>query len=824
MITKHTPRRRPTATDSVASSSSSSSYGTRNEEGTFSDWWVELIKSFGQSLSCTVPYPEDHEVSKRPTLDVYFPLINMMRQYSFKACLADALAAVTVSMVLLPQAIAYSTLAKLQPITVLLSAFYPLVLYTLFGASISLSVGPEASLCIILGVTIESERDVAPELVASLLALMVGVLCIFLSIMRLGFIDQILSGYLLTGFVLGISNLIMTEQLPGMLGLGPILVGDDSTLGKLITIFQHIPDSKWRVIIISVLNCIFLLIAKYAKRKWFSHNKVIRSIPEILILVVVMIAVSAGLRLNENYGVPIVGKFTNNVNSPSLPFVDRALLGRLLTPSLVILLVGYIECQTVTNSFALKGGILPSSNRELFAFGFINTVGSFFGTMPIFASLPRSKILAGLGPKSTLANAMIGLIVFTFSQTLTPVLQYLPRATLSSIVFVAAIGLIEVKEIKFAMAQRSWSEIAMLFVTWLITFLTPIANGLLFCLGFSAILIIRNTTKSPMIIMGRAPHQRPLSAVTDSEAIEYGGSMHREPDPPFLVASQPDPRAVDFASSTTPLTSHLIDSTATGYRAGDDSKMSHPTSLFIDAIEHQEAELLDGVLLLRLEGPLLFYNVGQFRSTLEAMMKLDATVLSTRELAMSKAFRNEQGQENIELEMGREGESVGRHETVRRRRITSMHGAHMDAIKRVASEGDDSEALGSVGRLHLNFEVFARFLRRRALNRHQRRKQQQQLELEGDEKERMEDDGFHIIVLDLKHCIQLDSAATLTLKKVIYSYASQGIEFYLCGLHDFHVTRFKRAHMEDILKGKTYTDISAAVVAIEKTLDFVVWH
>ena len=69
-----------------------------------------------------------------------------------------------------------------------------------------------------------------------------------------------------------------------------------------------------------------------------------------------------------------------------------------------------------------------------------------------------------------------------------------------------------------------------------------------------------------------------------------------------------------------------------------------------------------------------------------------------------------------------------------------------------------------------------------------------------------------------------DSAATLTLKKVIYSYASQGIEFYLCGLHDFHVTRFKRAHMEDILKGKTYTDISAAVVAIEKTLDFVVWH
>jgi MFS superfamily sulfate permease-like transporter len=155
-------------------------------------------------------------------LKSWFPIAAQLSTYSLKLAMADVGAGLCIAFVLLPQAIAYSGLANVDPIRALVSSVYPLIIYALLGASQFLSVGPEAVTSVLVGLAIEKEILVHggdPNAIGSLLALMCGVLAIGMCVIQAGFIDNILSGYLLTGFVTGAAFLIMSEQLGELFGI-----------------------------------------------------------------------------------------------------------------------------------------------------------------------------------------------------------------------------------------------------------------------------------------------------------------------------------------------------------------------------------------------------------------------------------------------------------------------------------------------------------------------------------------------------------------------------------------------------------------------------
>ncbi|KAI9353384.1 sulfate transporter family-domain-containing protein, partial [Zopfochytrium polystomum] len=431
-----------------------------------------------------------------------------MQTYKARDILTDFLSGVTVSVVLLPQAIAFSGLAGVEPIQELISSFYVLLFYLVFGGSIGLAVGPEASVAIITGVTIMEqieETTLTAAQIGTLLALIVGVLCVLMSVLKMGFVDQILSGFLLIGFVTGVANLIIIEQMPNLFGLpGSVLAGEDSTIGKLTKVIKAGNLISGATVAVSISNIAFLFTVKYLKKTYFHGNAIVSRIPEILVLVVTMIACSALLDF-KGRGIPTIGTFKNTIPKPTFPPLELALVMKLITPSVIITLVGFIECQTVTKMYGMKHGGAPTGDRELFALGFANILGSIFGCLPMFASLPRSRVLAGTKPVSMLGNAFAGVLVLMMSQLLVPALQFLPKATLGSIVTVATLGLIEIKEMRFAVQMRSWTEIGMMTLTYAVTLITTIANGVLVCLGLSALMIVRKTTTSVMSVMGRVP-------------------------------------------------------------------------------------------------------------------------------------------------------------------------------------------------------------------------------------------------------------------------------------------------------------------------------
>ncbi|KAI9362484.1 sulfate transporter family-domain-containing protein [Zopfochytrium polystomum] len=780
----------------------------------------------------------------------------MVKRYTVRLFLEDLMSGVTVSVVLLPQAIAYAGLAHIPPIQALISSFYVLVLYLVFGSSVGLAVGPEASVSIITGLTIETElasnlSSYDASQVASVLALLAGVAAIVMALLRAGFVDQILSGYLLTGFVLGVSNLIIIEQMPGLLGLPPtIFGGDDSTIIKLVKVIQHVPNAVWRSVVVSISNIGFLLAAKWLKRRFFRGNVIVNRIPEILVLVVIMIAVSAGINLKST-GVAVLGTFENTIPKPSAPPMDFELFVRMLEPAVVILLVGFIECQTVTRNFGLKHGHVPSGNKELFAFGIANFISAFFGTMPIFASLPRSRILGNTHPHTTLANAMGGVLVLLFSQVLVPVLQYLPKPTLASIVTVAALGLIEVKEMKFAVRLRSWVEIAMLICTYVITLVTTISTGILICLALSALLIVRKTTTSTMSVMGRVPTVN--AAPTTGHGLDTIVEVSNRDDD--TQHSPLEARQVDEQHHRQPHHHH--------HHHHTDHRHTLATMRFVNLDEHPDAELLDGVLLLRVDVPIMFYNCGQVRHTIESMMKIESRVLSERPPSIggdTASFNSEGGdgttavnQDSVTT-MTRLSPAAGgqlllderkrrRSETEARLKLNrskqNLKGDNVDvelgAPKRLDPDFiDDEDDVGLSTSRFTALETDEPELGDGAFSALAHRRSSFRLSLAEAEVDgvsgvsgalkRMAEDGFHTIVFDLKSSFSMDSAATFVFKKIIGTFLAKGVDVFICGLHDFQRDLFTRADMGKMIEGRCFETMADAVIHIEKGLDKVEWR
>ncbi|KAI9190749.1 sulfate transporter family-domain-containing protein [Polychytrium aggregatum] len=488
-----------------------------------------------------------------------FPIIPQILSYNLKLFGEDIVAAVTIAFVLIPQSIAYSTLAQVQPIRALLSSVFPVVIYAIFGQSRQLSVGPEALSSVLVGVTVlqESQNGYSTDQLASSLAFLVGVFLLILSALQAGFIDNILSGYLLTGFVTGVASLIMVEQLPELLGINDHPAGELSTIQKLTEVCNYLSTTNFKTLACSIVSIAFLLSIQTIKKKYGHKSGALRLMPQILLLVIIMISVSAAADFNS-MGIHILGRFNNQISPPTLPPLSFPMIQRLVYPTIILTIVGFVESQTVTKKFGLKNEYSPSGNRELFALGIANLVGSFMGCYVTFGSLPRSKILAVAGGRTTLAGLFAAILVLIAFVTLVPVLQFLPKSTLASIVFVAAYNLIEWGEIIFVFKIRGWIEVALFLIAWALTLATTISDGIVLCLLLASLIIFRHTTIVNMSVLGWVPN-----GITNDS----------------------------------------------GY--------------FVDTKEHPEAELFDNVLIMKIEAPIMFYNCGTLQRKIDLLIRAE---------------------------------------------------------------------------------------------------------------------------------------------------------------------------------------------------------
>lgn len=430
-------------------------------------------------------------------LQAIIPAIRWLRDYRRSDFKKDLTAGILVATLLIPQGMAYAMLAGLPPVMGLYASTLPLVLYTLFGSSRHLAVGPVAmiSLLVFTGVSPYAEpgSDQYIQMVL-LLSLMIGVFQVLLGLLGAGFFINFVSHAVISGFSSAAALIIGFSQLGHLLGIK--LSVHHSVFQLLWESFERIGGLHPATLGVGLASIVLQVFLK----KWAPR------LPAPLLMVLGSILLTYLLRLDQ-FGVKIVGDIPRGLPNFIFPETNLHSINLLLPVAMTILFVGFMESISIAKLIALKERYKINSNHELTGLGFANMAAGLFSAYPVTGGFSRTAVNHQAGAKTGLASIIsAGLILLTLL-FLTPLFYYLPKAVLASIVVVAVSALIDLKGVRHFFKIRpvdGW--------TWMLTFIVTLIlgseKGILAGMAFSLLLFIWRSARPHAAVLGYIEKER----------------------------------------------------------------------------------------------------------------------------------------------------------------------------------------------------------------------------------------------------------------------------------------------------------------------------
>lgn len=396
------------------------------------------------------------------------------------------------AVLLVPQGMAYASLAGLPPIYGLYGGLVPLVIYALFGTSKHLAIGPVAVSAILV---LSGVSKLATPLSSSYIELviltgfLVGVCQFVLSVFRLGFLANFLSHPVIAGFTSAASLIIIFTQVDEFLGLQLSSAG---FFENIVNLTQSLGSTHGLTFGISVVCTLVLL----------TLRKVSRSIPAALIIVVLSTIISWFFAF-ESRGVSIIGKIPSGLPSFAMPNFDPELIFALGPTVLAVTIIGLVESIAIARALEAKHkGYTISPNQEFFALGLSKIIGSFFQSLPTSGSFSRSAINSANGAQTGLAGIFTAIIVCITLLFFTPLLYHLPAACLAVIIIVAVLGLFDKKEFVHLWKTHR-PDFYMMLATFVITLGLGIEAGVLSGVVLSILNVLYRSSKPNFATLGR---------------------------------------------------------------------------------------------------------------------------------------------------------------------------------------------------------------------------------------------------------------------------------------------------------------------------------
>ncbi|WP_035572972.1 SulP family inorganic anion transporter [Halomonas halocynthiae] len=439
----------------------------------------------------------------------WIPLIGWLRDYHRDTLTRDLLAAVIVTMMLVPQALAYALLAGLPPEVGLYASMLPLVLYALFGTSATLAVGPVAVASLM---TASALADIAVSGTAEyvgaalVLAFFSGVLLLGMGLLRMGFLANFLSHPVISGFVTASGILIAASQLSHILGIN----GSGNNLIEMATgLASQLNEINVFTLLLGMGVWGFLLICRRYLKAWLTDAGLSVRHAELLSKAAPVLAVIATtllawwLTLGE-HGVALVGDVPSGLPALALPSMDPGLWATLLPAAILISLVGFVESVSVAQTLAAKRRQRIDPNQELIALGLANMGAGVSGGSPVSGGFSRSVVNFEAGAATPLAGAFTAIGIAIATLVLTEPLAYLPKATLAATIIVAIGTLIDLPAVREAWSYSRADGVAML-ATLLLTLVHGVESGILVGVALSIGLHLYRTSRPHSALVGRVP-------------------------------------------------------------------------------------------------------------------------------------------------------------------------------------------------------------------------------------------------------------------------------------------------------------------------------
>jgi high affinity sulfate transporter 1 len=380
-------------------------------------------------------------------LSRWLPGIDTLRRYEAAWLPRDIFAGLVLATMLVPVGIAYATASGLPGIHGLYATIIPLLAYALFGPSRIIVLGPDSALAaVILGVVtpLSGGDPVRAATLAAMMALVSGTVLLLAGIARLGFVTELLSKPIRYGYMNGIALTVLISQLPKLFGFS---IEDSGPLRDLWAIAGAINDGKtnWVAFAVGLGTLITILLLKDNKR-----------LPGILIAVVGATVAVAALDLGAHYGVKVLGPLPQGLPGFSIPWIGYSDLVPVLVGGSAIALVSFADTSVLSRTYAARLGDNVDPNQEMVGLAAANLATGFFQGFPISSSASRTPVAEAAGARTQLTS-VVGALAIAFLLLLAPnLLQHLPNAALAAVVIAAAIGLIEVADLKRIYRIQRW--------------------------------------------------------------------------------------------------------------------------------------------------------------------------------------------------------------------------------------------------------------------------------------------------------------------------------------------------------------------------------
>ena len=442
-------------------------------------------------------------------LRAWLPILTWGQQYNRDTLVSDLLAAAIVTIMLIPQGLAYALLAGLPPEAGLYASVAPLLLYALFGTSRVLAVGPVAVVSLMTAAAISEQgalSGASPWAIAITLAFLSGALLLVMGVLKLGFLANFLSHPVISGFISASGLLIAASQLKTILGVR----AEGQHFFEILSALAHqIPQTHLLTLSIGVSTIIFLFWVRKGLKPILERSGLGPRLADSLAKAGPVVAIAVTLALTwwldwQTQGVKIVGAVPQGLPPLTLPHWDPSLLKQLLLPALLISIVGFAESVSVGQTLAAKRRQRIEPNQELIALGASNLSASLSGGFPVTGGFARSVVNFDAGAQTPAAGIYTAVGIALASLFLTPTLYFLPQATLSATIIVAVLSLVDLTIFKRTW-QYSKADFAAALSTFVVTLALGVELGLVTGVSVSLTLFLYRTSRPHIAEVGLVP-------------------------------------------------------------------------------------------------------------------------------------------------------------------------------------------------------------------------------------------------------------------------------------------------------------------------------
>ncbi|MFK7838576.1 MAG: SulP family inorganic anion transporter [Sulfitobacter sp.] len=436
----------------------------------------------------------------------HLPILAWGRTYTGAAAINDLTAALIVTIMLIPQSLAYAMLAGLPPEAGLYASIVPILLYSIFGTSRSLAVGPVAVVSLMTAATLAEVTqtiDVGYATAALSLAGVSGAILLAMGLLRLGFIANFLSHPVISGFITASGILIAVSQFQHVLGIeahGHTLL----ELGR--SVFAHVTQTNPLTLAIGVGATAFLFWVRTGLRSALiriglrpgAADFAAKAGPVLAVVTTTLVVWYFNL---AQTGVQIVGAVPQSLPPFTLPDLSLDLLAALFVPALLISIIGFVESISVAQTLATKKRQRIDPDQELIGLGAANIGASLTGGFPVTGGFSRSVVNFDAGAETPAAGAFTAVGLTVAALFLTPLIYFLPKATLAATIIVAVMSLLDLETLRqsWTYSKRDFGAVS---VTILLTLGLGVELGVTAGVLLSLLLFLYDTSRPHVAEVG----------------------------------------------------------------------------------------------------------------------------------------------------------------------------------------------------------------------------------------------------------------------------------------------------------------------------------